>query len=290
MTDIEPKFGLFVGLVTWDLIYLATSVPASNQKIVASNYTVGSGGPATNAAICFNYLGNRTRLVGVVGSHPIARLICAELTDYGIELWDLDNNRLEPPPISSIIVTENTGKRAVISINATKFQINPQSLPKSILEGVNIILLDGHQMELARYLAPLAKESCIPVVIDGGSWKVGWEKVLPYVDYAICSANFFPPGCRTQEEVFAYLTDAGVPHIAITNGEKSIRYGSVSYSGVVSVPQIEAVDTLGAGDIFHGAFCHYILQTTFPQALEAAAQIAAKSCQFFGTKSWMDNY
>jgi sugar/nucleoside kinase (ribokinase family) len=288
MTDIEPKFGLFVGMVTWDLIYLATSVPASNQKIVASNYTVGSGGPATNAAICFNYLGNRTRLVGVVGNHPIALLIRAELTDYGIELWDLGNHRLEPPPISSIIVTQGTGERAVISINATKFQINPQSLPESILEGVNIILLDGHQMELAQYLAPLAKEHRIPVVIDGGSWKLGWEKVLPYVDYAICSANFFPPGCHTQEEVFAYLADAGVSHITITNGEKPIRYGSVSYSGVVSVPQIQAVDTLGAGDIFHGAFCHYILQTTFPEALEAAAQIAAKSCQFFGTKSWMD--
>jgi sugar/nucleoside kinase (ribokinase family) len=288
MTDLEPKFGLFIGLVTWDLIYLATSVPASNQKIVASNYTVGSGGPATNAAICFNYLGNATRLVGVVGNHPIARLIRAELTDYGIELWDLGNNNLDSPPISSIIVTQNTGERAVISINATKFQINPQSLPESILEGVNIILLDGHQMELAQYLAPLAKERHIPVVIDGGSWKVGWEKVLPHIDYAICSANFFPPGCDTQEEVFAYLTDAGVSHIAITNGEKPIRYGSVSYSGVVSVPQIQAVDTLGAGDIFHGAFCHYILQTTFPEALEAAAQIAAKSCQFFGTKSWMD--
>jgi sugar/nucleoside kinase (ribokinase family) len=287
MTDIEPKFGLFVGLVTWDSIYLASSLPTSNQKIVASNYTAGSGGPATNAAICFNYLRNHTKLLGFIGRHPIARLIQAELTGYGIEICDLGNNSLESPPISSIIVTQDTGERAVISINATKFQISPQSLPERILEGVNIILIDGHQMKLAQYLAPLAKERHIPVVIDGGSWKVGWEKVLPHVDYAICSANFFPPGCDTQEEVFAYLADAGVSHIAITNGEKEIRYGSVSDFGVVSVPQIQAVDTLGAGDIFHGAFCHYILHASFPEALEAAAQIAAKSCQFFGTKSWM---
>jgi sugar/nucleoside kinase (ribokinase family) len=257
MTDIEPKFGLLVGLVTWDLIYLATSVPTSNQKIVASNYTVGSGGPATNAAICFNYLGNRTKLVGFVGKHPIAQLIRAELEGRGIELLDLANDSPQPPPISSIIVTQGTG--------------------------------DGHQMELAQYLAPLAKKQQIPVVIDGGTWKMGWEKVLPHVDYAICSANFFPPGCNTQKEVFAYLINAGVSQIAITNGEQPIQYRTVSDCGVVSVPQIQPVDTLGAGDIFHGAFCHYILQNGFPEALEAAAQVAAKSCQFFGTKSWMDS-
>ncbi|PSB02964.1 sugar kinase [Merismopedia glauca] len=289
MTDLEPKYGLFVGLITWDLIYLATSVPTSNQKIVASNYTVGSGGPATNAAICFNHLGNRTKLVAIVGNHPISQLIQAELTSYGIELLDLAGDSTQPPPISSIIVTQGTGERAVISINAIKNQISPQSLPEGILEGVNIILLDGHQMELAQYLASLAQKRNIPVVIDGGSWKPGWEKVLPYVDYAICSANFLPPGCRSQEEVFGYLTDAGVTHIAITNGENPIRYESFSDCRVVLVPQIQAVDTLGAGDIFHGAFCHYILQTSFPEALAAAAQVAANSCQFFGTKLWMDS-
>ncbi|MDJ0536213.1 MAG: PfkB family carbohydrate kinase [Xenococcaceae cyanobacterium MO_207.B15] len=49
---------------------------------------------------------------------------------------------------------------------------------------------------------------------------------------------------------------------------------------------MKAVDTLGAGDIFHGAFCNYILQEDFPTALFLAAQMASKSCQFFGTRSW----
>ncbi|NET50891.1 MAG: sugar kinase, partial [Merismopedia sp. SIO2A8] len=49
-------------------------------------------------------------------------------------------------------------------------------------------------------------------------------------------------------------------------------------------------DTLGAGDIFHGAFCHYILQQNFTESLVAAAEIASNSCKFFGTRRWMEFY
>jgi sugar/nucleoside kinase (ribokinase family) len=108
------------------------------------------------------------------------------------------------------------------------------------------------------------------------------------VDYAICSASFFPPNCYTQEEVFAYLTQLGIPHIAITHGEKPIQYLTLGKTGVVDVPKTQAADTLGAGDIFHGAFCHYILRENFIDALASAAKIAAFSCQFFGTRRWME--
>ncbi|MCV3216935.1 PfkB family carbohydrate kinase, partial [Plectonema radiosum NIES-515] len=54
-------------------------------------------------------------------------------------------------------------------------------------------------------------------------------------------------------------------------------------------PKIEPKDTLGAGDIFHGAFCNYILRESFPDALAQAANIAAYSCQFFGTRRWMNS-
>ncbi|MFN7658917.1 MAG: PfkB family carbohydrate kinase, partial [Dolichospermum sp.] len=54
------------------------------------------------------------------------------------------------------------------------------------------------------------------------------------------------------------------------------------------VPTIQPVDTLGAGDIFHGAFCHYILENSFVQALELAANTAAKACQYFGTRNWLN--
>ena len=119
------------------------------------------------------------------------------------------------------MVTQGTGDRAVISLNATKMQVSSDQLPIDILSGIEVVMIDGHQMAVGRAIAELAKTNNITVVIDGGSWKPGFETILPFVDYAICSANFYPPGCTNSEEVITYLTAAGVPHIAITQGGKT---------------------------------------------------------------------
>lgn len=62
-----PRHGLFVGMLTLDLVYLSAQLSGNNQKIVASSYTIAAGGPATNAAVTFSYLGNQSQLLGVVG-------------------------------------------------------------------------------------------------------------------------------------------------------------------------------------------------------------------------------
>ncbi|MFW9257323.1 sugar kinase [Nostoc sp. CALU 546] len=281
--------GLFVGLITLDLIYLADSPPQNNQKIVAIDYTVAAGGPATNAAVTFNYLGNnQATVLGIVGSHAMTQLIRGDLANYKVAIADLEPTTDLAPPVSSIIVTQTTGERAVVSINAVKTQASTASIPPDILQNVDIVLIDGHQMAISYPIAQMAKVKNIPVVIDGGSWKPGFEQILPFVDYAICSANFYPPNCQTGEDVFSYLSGFDIPHIAITHGQKPIEYLSCTKTGIVDVPQIQAVDTLGAGDIFHGAFCHYILRESFIDALALAANIAADSCKFFGTRRWMN--
>lgn len=279
--------GLFVGLITLDFVYLASSPPTKNQKIVASDYIVAAGGPATNAAVTFSYLGDCSILLGIVGNHPITQLIKADLATYKVAIADLAPAQTEPPPVSSIIVSQGTGERAVVSINAVKNQVTPESIPKNILQGIDIILIDGHQMVVGEAIAQLAKAHNIPVVVDGGSWKPGFEKVLPFVDYAICSANFHPPNCHNTEEVISYFFQIGVSNIAITQGENPIQFLDEGKIKSLEIPRIKPIDTLGAGDIFHGAFCHYILQHNFPEALGAAAKIAARSCQSFGSRQWM---
>jgi sugar/nucleoside kinase (ribokinase family) len=279
--------GLFVGLVTLDLLYLTEELPDRNQKIVALDYTLAAGGPATNAAVTFSHLGGLAKLLGGVGNHPIRQLVIADLEQWGVSLIDLDPSRSDPLPTSSILVTQATGERAVVSLNAVKAQVAIDRIPSDALQGVEVVLIDGHQMEVGLAIAQQAKAQQIPIVVDGGSWKPGFERLLPEVDYAICSANFRPPGCQTPAEVLNYLNALHIPQIAITQGEQPIYYQTNEHSGVIPVPCIQPVDTLGAGDVFHGAFCHYILQTSFQTALARAAQIAAHACQFFGTRQWM---
>lgn len=279
--------GLFVGLITLDLIYLCDRSPEKNEKIVASEQQIAAGGPATNAAITFSSLQNQASLLTILGERLSAQLIRDDLSNYSIDLIDLDRDKSFSVPVSSIIVNKHTGERAVVSINATKAPTNLDRIPSNILEEIDLVLIDGHLMEIGAAIASFAKAKNILTVIDGGSWKAGWENVLPYIDYAVCSDDFYPPDCRDRSDVFAYLLAQNIDHIAISNGAKPIQYLTQEKQGEIEVPQIEAIDTLGAGDVFHGAFCHYILQHNFPEALELASKIASRSCQFFGTRSFL---
>ena len=280
------NYALLVGLATLDLIYLADSPPKANEKLVAQDSLVAAGGPATNAAIACRALGQEALVAAAVGKHPLAQLILSDLKAQQVAIADLSPNRTEAPPVSSIVVTASTGERAVISRNAINAQAGSDALSPEVLDRATIVLIDGHQMAVGATIAKQAKARGIPVAIDGGSWKPGFETVLPFVDYAICSANFYPPHCQHPEAVIANLRGCGIPDIAITNGSAPILYWSQDKMGEIAVPVVPVKDTLGAGDIFHGAFCYFILQLPFVEALREAAKVASRACEFFGTRQW----
>ena len=81
--------GLFVGLTTLDLIYGVADLPQPNEKQVASELAIASGGPATNAAVTFRHLGNQAKLMSAVGQHPLTALVRADLTAQQVELLDI---------------------------------------------------------------------------------------------------------------------------------------------------------------------------------------------------------
>ncbi len=291
------KTGLFVGLITLDFIYLTDQHPQPNEKIVATDYLTCAGGPATNAAVTFSSFGNQAIWLGALGKHPITQLIYSDLNQFNLKIVDLAHDSLNSPPVSSILVNSQTGDRTVISINASKCQLSEKIDEQLLdsLDNIDLVLIDGHQILISEQISQIARQKNIPVILDGGSWKPGLEKVLPYIDYAICSAKFYPPNCQDQQQVFQYLNKFNIPHIAISAGEKPLEYYTKGELQQISIQPVKVLDTLGAGDILHGAFCHYLLENIlhedhFSLALEKATKIASQSCQYFGPRQWLQTY
>lgn len=272
--------GLFVGLMTLDCIYQAQRPPQANEKLVAQDVMMAAGGPATNAAVAFSALGGSATLVAAVGQHPVTALLREDLAHAGVSITDLTPQRQTAPPVSSIVISAASGERAVISRNAVGLQVDHYPVD---LTDVDVVLVDGHQMALSYQVAMSAQSANIPVVIDAGSWKPGFDQVLSLATVVIASANFQPPNGQTA---LTYLQGLGIPYVAITHGEYPITISDRGQVSDLPVSATAVIDTLGAGDIFHGAFC-YAWAGDFLVALTHAAQVASLSCQYFGTRAWV---
>lgn len=279
--------GIFVGLSTVDIVYGVDEFPPSNTKIVARSQNVYAGGPATNAAIAFAHFAGATTLVTAVGRHPIAGIIAEEAARLSIQLIDLNPSFDQPPAISSVTVNSR-GERNVVSANAVRISTPPARIDEPLLRHASVVMVDGHHMQACQAWASAAHKLGIPVVLDGGSWKPGADELLKSVNTAICSADFMPPGCSTEKELIAYLQGRGVANIAISKGPEPIHFIFGARCGTVPIANVSVVDTMGAGDILHGAFCYYIsIGYAMNEALQAASRVATESCRFHGPREWM---
>jgi sugar/nucleoside kinase (ribokinase family) len=280
--------GLFVGLTTIDIHYRVDTFPASNAKTVAGAFAMAVGGPATNAAISFAHLGRKSHLLSVIGQHPFTSFIKDELHQYHVEVTDLSPAAIQLPTVSSIVTTHG-GHRAVITTRSSPTSSMNDAAFITHHEDYDVVLVDGFNMDTCCTVAQQARQCGIPVVLDGGSWKDGIERLLPFVDMAICSEQFRAPDGNDEESILAYLAHQGVRYRAITRGERPIIYSAPEGTGEIAIEAVEVVDTLGAGDILHGAFCYYYAKGNhFVSALLQASRVATVSCQTFGTRSWME--
>jgi sugar/nucleoside kinase (ribokinase family) len=279
--------GLFFGLTTVDIFNLVPTHPAANQKVKATRQQFYAGGPAANAAVAFASLGNEAHLYSGLGNHSLTRLAATDLQEHGVTLHDLASWGDEVPIISSILIDASCGERCVIYTDPGRYRLVSQNSWDQLLDGCSVLLLDGFYLELALSLAQTARDKSIPTVLDGGSWKKGLERLLPFIDFAICSADFMAPGCSDLTSTLSYLADMGISHNAVSRGSEPIVVYSDEKTYLLEVEPVDAADTLGAGDILHGAFCHHIVSESFIRSLELASRIASLSCCHFGTRDWI---
>ena len=307
----ETGVVLCCGLTTLDVVQEVDAVPAPNEKTVARSLAVTFGGPAANAAATAVALGVTAHLLTAIGSGPVADLVLTELAGAGVEVVDLARGTAAVPAVSTILVTASTGERAVVSVNATRVG-DLSAVPADALDGVDVVLVDGHLLESAIELATSARAAGVPVVLDGGSWKPGLERLLALVDHAIVSADFrVPPSVAPdgpvaadggpwtddRERLVRRVASFGPSVVACTDGDGPILVlvpassAEVRSVPVPSDPSRRVVDTVGAGDVLHGAYVAFLAcrpSATDPvRVLARAAGVASESVHFRGARGWV---
>lgn len=264
------------GLATLDVVQVVDRLPAADEKVVAERLDVTFGGPAANAAATAVALGVRTVLVTALGTGPVADLVRAGLVAAGVEVVDLLDGP-GTPAVSTVLVTRGTGERAVVSVNAVGVpDLSGAARRLDVLDGATALLVDGHHLGAAQVLAAAARD--LPVLLDGGSWKPGLHGLLAHVDHAVLSADFRLPAAGDAPDEVVAVPDGGVPaadraddlldrvadlgprFVAQSAGGGPVRILVVGPEGrrpsvlqPPTVPASEVVDTLGAGDVLHGA-------------------------------------
>ncbi len=311
--------GLFVGLAVLDVIQLVEAPPGPDEKIVALDQAVAAGGPAANAAVAFAALGGRALLAAPVGAGPLAELIRADLTAHGVELIDCAaaptarGAAAAGPSVSSCTITAATGERSVVSTNA---RARPDPAPLSALSDAvaagapapDVVLIDGHNPPLARIGLDLAERVGALRLMDAGSWKDDAADLPGRCDVVAPSARFHPPGpagaLREPAAVAAWLRGRGAGAVVLTRGSAPVLWWCGERSGSAAPPAVEAVDTLGAGDVFHGALAlalaralpgrrfggggeARIAPAALAVAVASACAVAAASTEHFGTRAWI---
>ncbi len=291
---------LACGLATLDLLQTVERLPGPDEKVVASGLLVSSGGPAANAAVTAVALGTAARLVSRVGDGSVGRVVADDLAAHGVELVDLAGEG-ESPAVSTVLVTRATGQRAVVSVNATLVAADAAVSPGDdrassldrALDGVHAVLVDGHHLDLAVPLAAAARARGAVVLLDGGSWKPGLERLLAQTDVAVLSADFALPGRDAAGTRLEDVAALGPPAVARSHGSGPIDLLVGDVVRTLPVPRVEVVDTLGAGDVLHGALLAWLAAhpgsgpTDLADGLAVAVRVASRSCAAAGARGWL---
>ena len=286
---VEMVRGLFAGLATLDLIHRVRRRPGVDEKVVAQCSDLAAGGPAAAAAVTFSALGGHATLLSPLGPGPIGRLVKDDLNGVGVHTVDAWAGGADLS-VSAITVLDGTGERSVVSRNAEDIVVAvPTDLPV-LMRHTDVVLIDGHYPHLATATARAAKDAGVPVVLDCGSTKAVYDVLVPLADAVVCSSNF---GALPDEfdAVTTALLAAGARLVAMTAGAAPVRWRTRDATGAVEVPGVDVRDTLGAGDVLHGAFAFARAQgvTDADRGLGFGVAVASLRVQHAGPRSWLND-
>jgi sulfofructose kinase len=249
-----PPALLCLGHAAHDTIYHVDRIPTTPAKVLASGYAESGGGMAANASVAAARLGARVQLWSRVGADPLGDRIIAELAAQGV---DIHHVRRVPGcrSTSSPILVDDRGERLISTYNDPRLDPDPSWLPLDEINALDAVLADVRWPAGAVRVLDYARQRGIPAVFDGDA---GPADALLDLAARASHAMFSEVGLA----IASGITDpgAGLARIAahttavvgVTLGAEGCLWREGECERRAPAPRVQAVDTLAAGDVWHG--------------------------------------
>ena len=283
---IAPRI-LCVGIPVRDLTFRVGGVPARGSKENATHFDEICGGNALNAAIGIVRLGGRASICGPMGDtrETSSRFIFEKLSHEGIETKHLVHMPGLVTPLSAVMV-DPSGERTIVTFRDPELWKVQLPSTEMLLEDCAAILTESRCAGFCTDLCAEARRRGIPVVVDVDRAMSLREGLLNASSHLVFSSEPLQETADVTDDGQALKKIAKLTHsfLAGTRGPKgTIWLDEHGHLRETPAFPVHTVDTLGAGDVFHGAFALAITEgQDIPSALRFASAAAALKCTRFG--------
>lgn len=277
-----------IGLNATDTLILLAHFPAYAGKVPFEEEMLSPGGQVASAMVACAKMGLEVKYIGTVGDDLRGEVQMESLLSSGIDLSDVIVRKGCANQTAYILIDRSTGERTVLWSRPSGLRLEPESITPEKILSARLLHIDAHDTPAVAKAAEIAHAAGMPVTVDVDTIYRGFDKVLPNVSHLIASSEF-PSQWTNEGDPFRALemiqTEYKIPVAAMTlgaHGALARTNGRFYYSPAFVV---NCVDTTGAGDVFHGAFCYAVLKNMpIEEALELSNAMAALNCMAIGAR------
>jgi sulfofructose kinase len=273
-----------VGHASVDHVFEIDAMPSQPTKTLARRYETRAGGMSLHAAIAAARLGATVRLLGRVGADAAADFLRARLDAEGVQSRGLESVAGANSSLASVIVDAQGARQ--IFIHRGDALARAHALDTRQLEGADLVLTDPRWPEGAAAALRWARERGVPSLLDADvAPPEVVDRLLPLARWVA----FSEPGLaswargRAHDTALRAAHEAGPMLAVVTLGADGARYieqADPSCARHVAAPPVSAVDTTGAGDVFHAALAIALAeQRPVKEAVAWACLAAAFKCE-----------
>jgi sulfofructose kinase len=279
-----PPRVLCIGIAVEDFIFRMDRFPTPGTKGVVEEFVVTGGGCAANAAITIARLGRQARFAGPLGDDPMSDRIVEGMAREGVDVAHVARTAGGIASLSGIFIDAG-GERLLATRRAHGLKAARARDPAALLHGVTVVLADNHFADFALPICRLARSNGLPVVLDVDRAAEPDDPLLALATHPIFSAEALraTSGITELAAALARIAQSRTGFVAVTDGANGALWREGDTLRHAPAFMVDAIDTLAAGDVFHGAFALALAEARVePECLRFASAAAALKCTRFG--------